>query len=137
LPNGGGDYGDADAPIDLGSGGGLPQDPGEISGSGGGAIHLIVDDTLTLDGMISADGQPVVVIFAAGGSGGSVWLAASVILGMGAIHADGGTGYPGCGGGGGGRIALYGNLTNFFGVTSVSGGDGYGAGNPGSVVIHR
>jgi hypothetical protein len=56
----------------LGSGGG---DSYEGYGSnGGGSVHLVVSDTLTLEGTISANGNsPMVYEFQpGGGSGGSV-----------------------------------------------------------------
>ena len=102
---GGGIYGFASRPTDLGSGGGAG---GPAGGSGGGAIRLIVDGTFALDGTVSADGGNATVSYGGGGAGGSIWVDAGVLNGDGWLKADGGDGHAnGGGGGGGGRIAVY------------------------------
>jgi hypothetical protein len=148
---GGATYGDAFAPVDLGSGGG----PGRTAAaSGGGAITLSVSDTLRLDGEITANGAnaPAGNCFSApgggGGAGGSIFITAQTITGTGAIRANGGMGgdggcFPGVGddggGGAGGRIAvLYGIDGGFAGFTtsSVNGAPGGGrTGAPGTMVF--
>ena len=62
-------YGDAFAPVELGSDG------------GGGAIRLDVADTLSLDGEVTADGGN-------GGTGGSVYVSTGVLTGSGSFSAD-------------------------------------------------
>ncbi len=101
-------YGSYQQPATFGRGG-LGA---SISGTnrGGGAIKLIAD-TLTLNGMILANGEaaPTSVNYG-GGAGGSIWLDIGAIIsstGKGALQANGGSGANAGGGGGGGRVALY------------------------------
>ena len=118
---GGGGHGGQGGNNNCGSGGGsssdYPNEPtffgggggyyvnsiGDYGGRGGGRIRLIVSGTITLGGIIDANGQ--LGYEAGGGAGGSIWINASAILGTGTIRADGGaqTGASGRGGGGGGR----------------------------------
>ena len=143
-PNAGGlTYGEASAPVDLGSGGGLAH---SAAGIGGGAVALYTD-TLLLDGVIVANGGNGVSVGCSlaapgGGSGGSILIVTRVLTGDGSLHADGGAGGEGgCtgggddgGGGGGGRIAVHYTVDDgFAGVTtsSVNGGAG-GAGRSGA-----
>ncbi|MCP5009814.1 MAG: hypothetical protein GY942_07550, partial [Aestuariibacter sp.] len=103
-------YGDPFQPTTLGSGGGNGDD---VGGSGGGAIHLVVSNSLVVDGLISAnglDGSSFSFDGAGGGSGGSIWIETPVISGSGTIQANGGAGGDTTddgGGGSGGRIALH------------------------------
>jgi hypothetical protein len=85
----------------LGSGG-----ERTASTSGGGAIRLIVAETLTINGTISADGESKGAN-SPGASGGSIWIACAVLAGSGAIAANGGNANTSahCAGGGG-RIHL-------------------------------
>lgn len=96
-------YGSALEPEDLGS--------GKLGGGrGGGAIKLIVTDTLKNDGIISANG-----IYPRA-SGGSIYVKTNKLEGVGNFNANGsGTGWPYTKGGGGGRIALYYNTSSFSG----------------------
>lgn len=107
--SGGAAYGSVTEPKDLGSGGGWGK-CGLIStcpgGLGGGALRLIVGDTLRIDGTISADGIAGGGR-SGGGSGGSIWIETSALAGNGLIHANGGSGLNGGGSGAGGRIAVY------------------------------
>ncbi|MGH7274129.1 MAG: hypothetical protein ACREIQ_06725, partial [Nitrospiria bacterium] len=90
---GGRTYGSANAPVEPGSGGGsTTQGPG---GSGGGAIGLEVMGTLTMDGVISSNGQSGTTaddFGAGGGSGGSISVTAGRIMGGGSFVAPGGSG---------------------------------------------
>jgi len=132
-------YGSAKAPIDLGSGGAA----GIVGngGSGGGAIKLVISENLTVNGVLSANGQdaPGSQSQAGGGSGGSVYVIAKNFSGTGAITASGGNGGPWGsgygGGGGGGRIAIYYQASNFTGEVEARGGIGNGnnSGEPGTV----
>jgi hypothetical protein len=127
---GGPAYGSASQPVERGSGGGGSS----VGGSeGGGAIRLTVGGALTVDGQLSANGNPGLQDDAGGGSGGSIWLAANSLSGGGTISATGGAGelFDG-GGGGGGRIAIYSRSNNFSGALSVFGGDGFFSGQDGS-----
>jgi len=107
-------YGNVYFPSNAGSGGGANTDSSSCyGGNGGGVVKITVNGTLTLDGIIAANGQPS-PFHGGGGSGGSIWIDAYTITGTGTIEAKGGEALnEGCGGGGG-RIALYYNdaLTN-------------------------
>ncbi|MCX7019199.1 MAG: hypothetical protein NTY46_09490 [Candidatus Sumerlaeota bacterium] len=139
-PPGGTTYGDSPAPAEPGSGGNSGNSPG---GSGGGAMRLDVPGTLTLNGIISANGAAGNPAFTAsgGGSGGSIYLTAGTLSGAGLLTADGGNGAYGSfsnhgGGGGGGRIAVYYiNDAGFNGyvTSSAAGGGGAYPGYPGAV----
>ena len=118
-------YGSETAPVSLGSG------SGSGSGYGGGAIKLVVSDTLTVGGAISADGMVgKCTNYLGGGSGGSIWIIADTLTGSGVVSADGGDGGAtgNAGGGGGGRIAAY--LDSDDSSVSVT-ADGGSADNPG------
>ena len=52
-------------------------------GAGGGALRIIVDNLLYLDGIISADGENCPGGSAGGGAGGSVWITSSFLFGSG------------------------------------------------------
>jgi len=87
-------------------------------GSGGGVIIVEVAGALSLEGTLRADGEAGRVgdgacggpVGTGGGAGGSVWLKAQRLEGLGRISADGGPGGDGTigsgSGGGGGRVAL-------------------------------
>ena len=73
--------------------------------AGGGVIRITVDGTLTMDGVIDANGEDHPTDWYAG-AGGSVWITAERLLGHGVISANGGDekqSRPG----GGGRVAIY------------------------------
>ena len=143
-------YGSLYMPIDLGSGGGLCSGSGysAAGGKGGGAIRIIISGSLTVDGVISAEGADGVSDMdwswkwhgSGGGSGGSIYLLAGMVTGAGTISANGGIS-PSCeysgGGGGGGRIAIY--YTNTFNFQTdqiyVGGGIGYQPGQDGTIFI--
>jgi hypothetical protein len=137
---GGTNYGSATQPVDRGSGGGLGSGPTYTGGSqGGGAIRLNIGGTLTVDGGLSALGNPGLQDNSGGGSGGSILINTRTLVGSGYIAADGGEGeLYGGGGGSGGRIAIY-YLTNphhtnsFTGLISAFGADGAWWGDDGTV----
>ena len=116
-PGGGAAYGSLTEPVDLGSGG------GGNGGVGGGAIRLVVDGTLTVDGILTAHGNNG-GYWGGGGSGGSIHVTAAAIAGAGEMAANGGDGGSVRGGGGsGGRIALYyDNMLDFAGEIQAYGG---------------
>ena len=110
---GGAAYGSLTQPVDLGSGGADPGNPG------GGAIHFIVAGTLQVDGTITANG--VHTDKHGGGAGGSIFIEAGNIVGAGTIQANGAQG-GNDNGGGGGRIAIDYQTDTFTGVTTAWGG---------------
>jgi hypothetical protein len=112
-------YGSIVQPTELGSGGGHFSN----GGSGGGAIRLSVNGTLTVDGNLTADGNNASTN-GGGGSGGSVYLTVGTLVGGGAISADGGQSGHGqyAGGGAGGRIAIECTTNSFAGNISAYGG---------------
>ena len=127
---GGSTYGSPTEPVDLGSGGGNAWGvaPG---GTGGGAIRLVVQGTLKVDGNITANGKSGSGGGSAtggGGSGGSIYLTVAVLEGAGSISASGGNsgsgdgGWKFGGGGGGGRIAIYCQGNTFTGIIQANGG---------------
>lgn len=122
-------HGDFRSPVDFGVGGvnqwNLPVT------RGGGAVKISTG-TLILDGDIFANGEGGYVGAAnrAGGSGGSVWIDASVtVSGTGSIRANGGSGENNfAGGGGGGRVAIYYNDASSFDLANIYSIGGAGRG---------
>jgi len=98
-------YGDPMAPEQPGSGGGTHGN----SRPGGGAVKIIADGHLSIDGEIRANGQNGLNAHGSGGAGGSIWLACHTFAGTatGLISVDGGNAYYYGGEGSGGRIALH------------------------------
>jgi hypothetical protein len=100
-------YGTNGAPFEPGS-------PGGVftlfnSGRGGGAIHLVADGNVTLDGTLSANGTPGAYYGGNGASGGSIFLCGRRVSGGGMLQARGGAlgNQSVAGDGGGGRIAVW------------------------------
>jgi signal transduction histidine kinase len=120
---GGGAYGSATQPTDLGMGGGGP------GGAGGGAIRLTATGTATINGTLTANGTAgggAGGDCGGGGAGGSIWITATDITGTGSVSAKGGAGYN-CsgmngGGGAGGRVAFtYTDVLSLDGITPANG----------------
>ena len=134
-------YDSALFPTELGSqGGGSTAGGGIAGGAGGGAVLLQVGGTLTLDGLISANGvagapEPYYGTGGGGGGGGTININAAALAGTGVLRANGGGGTSvGGSGGGGGRIALsYGAKTASYALL-VAGGTGTGNGNAGTIL---
>ncbi|MCZ7641313.1 MAG: hypothetical protein M5U12_37815 [Verrucomicrobia bacterium] len=125
-------YGSMLEPTLLGSQGGSAN--GGPGTAGGGAIRLIVDGTLTVDGSLNANGASAPPDNAGGGAGGSIWLTVGTLSGNGAISANGGPGeWVDGGGGGGGRIAVYYGRSEFTGAITAYGGGGNQRGGAGTV----
>jgi hypothetical protein len=120
-------YGNPFAPTTWGSGGGSSYTDwdGRYGGRGGGATKLVVQNLLTIDGSISANGEGKSARKGGGGAGGSVWLQTKTLAGAGFVLARGGSGDEDDGGGGGGRIAVYYETkTGWTGTVSAAGGEG-------------
>lgn len=125
-------------PVNKGSGGGTGN--GGLGGSGGGAIRLSVGGTLTLDGLLTANGTPYTANNAGGGSAGSVYLTLGALQGTGTLSAIGGRGESSDGGGGaGGRVAIYASDTSGFPDLAshvlLAGGVGHEAGGDGTLYL--
>jgi hypothetical protein len=103
-------YGSMTEPGDAGSGGGCGNGAGTTAGGkGGGYVRIAATGTVTIEGIVTADGEYVSPPShrGGGGSGGGVYIACAVLAGTnGLISTDGGNGNIYAGGGGGGRIAL-------------------------------
>jgi hypothetical protein len=125
--------GTADQPFDRGSRGGVFTVVNDVS-QGGGAIRLRVGGTLSLNGVLSANGAAALVEGDGGGAGGGIWVTARRLDGTGLIMANGGPGEPTeGGGGGGGRVAIYTRTNNFAGALDVFGGPGASPGGNGTI----
>ncbi|MGO8697669.1 MAG: beta strand repeat-containing protein [Limisphaerales bacterium] len=110
---------------------------GNDGGAGGGALSLRVTGVLDVDGVISANGADAVNEAGGGGSGGSIYLSATSLLGSGTISANGGAAnLPNGGGGGGGRISLNYQSNLFAGEVTAIGGAGYQAGGAGTIYLN-
>jgi uncharacterized repeat protein (TIGR01451 family) len=132
--SGGVAYGSVKQPVDLGSAGGGGSYYGlHPGGNGGGAIRLVINGTMTVNGVLSANGAAGSVN-GGGGSGGSLWLTTGSLTGNGVIRANGG-GPSGGGGGAGGRIALYYDISTFPLDTTHLQVLGSSSGGPGTVFI--
>ena len=133
---GGTAYGSMTEPADIGSGGGAT-----LGGSGGGAVKLVVEGTLILNGSITSNGtsgSSGSSYNGGGGSGGSVWISVAELTGNGSINVNGGVGSGGGGGGGGGRVVVYyKDKSDFSGTITAKGGSGYQAGQSGSVFFSQ
>ncbi|MFP4281114.1 MAG: RHS repeat-associated core domain-containing protein [Opitutales bacterium] len=77
-------YGNAQAPVDLGS---SMAEGAWVHSFGGGALHLIAEESITVDGRISADGEALGTGHS-GATGGSVWIHTRSLTGTGTISAD-------------------------------------------------
>ena len=104
--------------IRQGSNGG---DAGAYSGGKGGAgIKLVATSSLTVSGLVAANGGSGVR--GGGGSGGGIYLQAPAITHSGLLQANGGNTSGTGGSGGGGRIKLYYTTLEGSGTPQVDGG---------------
>ncbi|CAM8901139.1 unnamed protein product [Rhodiola kirilowii] len=90
------------SPWSYGSKGGHSPFLKNSEGKGGGRVKIVVNDTITLNGALTAEGGDGGKE-GGGGSGGSIIVVALKLKGFGSISAAGGRGW---GGGGGGRISI-------------------------------
>ncbi|MFA5854032.1 MAG: hypothetical protein WC866_03015 [Patescibacteria group bacterium] len=129
-------YGSSTSPVDLGSAGGTDTTSAAVAegGPGGGAIKIVLTDTLTVDGTLSANGTNGLgtTDLGGGGSGGSIWYDVTHAILNANVTANGGTGAGttanGGGGGGGGRIAAYFVTLTGSGTSTATGGAKGGTG---------
>jgi hypothetical protein len=111
-------YGSIKQPVTMGS-------MGYLLSYGGGAAKLVVGGTLTVNGLISADGWGTCC---GAGSGGSVYITAGALSGNGPISANGANKNSTYAAGGGGRVAAYltdsaYSFTTYLGTMSAYGGN--------------
>jgi len=138
-------YGSYSAPTAFGSGAGNDTDEeGYEGGYGGGAVILNVSDTLNLSGSIYVRGQNGQRIDSqrgpGGGSGGSIYIITSNLIGAGDLYCSGGSSPSTVdpdnrngGGGAGGRIALITTTSrSWTGSYNVNGGSATAPGDSGS-----
>jgi len=97
-------YGDTNAPIHAGSGGGHMW-----GGRGGGTVRIQASKQVTLNGALTANSQGGVSTHGGGGAGGSIhlWCQTFTSSTGATLYAKGGAGNNRGGGGGGGRIAVW------------------------------
>ena len=121
-------YGNVFYPTSFGSVGGGGKSPG-------GGVIKITTGVLQLDGNIESKGGVYKQgINHGGGSGGSIFINATTLMGEGMIDASGGAGNGYGGGGSGGRIAVYYDSSSFSGQFAAFGGSSlYEAGAAGTV----
>jgi len=130
------DYDSVSSPA-YGGGGGGGYIPYSFGGTGGGAVRMTVGGTLTVNGVISANGGNGSGDGGGGGAGGTIYLSALTFSGTGAITANGGNGVPSLGGGGGGGcIAIDFNTNLFAGNISAYGGSGANYGGAGTIYLY-
>ena len=96
-------------------------------------IRLVVADTLTIDGLLDAGGNDAGLASHTGGAGGSVFLTAGVVTGIGTISANGGGTLGAGGGAGGGRIAITAASLEHAGSLTAIGGNGGQRGGAGTI----
>jgi len=130
-------YDDYADPDDWGAGGAV----GGGSNPGGGLVRIAAA-TVTLDGVVTADGDGAIDSGRGGGAGGGIRIDAGTLSGTGSIRAAGGASKV-AGGGGGGRVAVYAVDFTGFDTTHITAPGGhtgshstsYPDGGPGSVYL--
>lgn len=124
-------YGSVFDPYHLGSGGG-----GSTGGAGGGFVNFTIGKTIHIDGIVDAYGEGASGN-AGGGSGGTIFIKAYNMSGLGTLDVSGGDGSGTGFGGSGGRIAAHIESFNLFAGQYLSHG-GLGniaqnSGGPGTI----
>jgi plastocyanin len=138
-------YGDMFEPWLLGScGGSGPTIDRDHGARGGGSLNITVNNTLQVDGLLSADGTAAFLSYGGGGSGGSLYITTQLLKGFGMITARGGRGHEhvlyGGGGGAGGRIVVNFNVNDTawdFKHLASGGNSSTEAGGPGTVFVYN
>ncbi len=131
-------YGHPADPRHLGSGGSAGACGAGFNG--GGRVSIDASERVVVDGAILADGLGGSGCQPGSGSGGSIRIATSLLMGTGRVSADGGAGEVG---GGGGRIAVtYAYLgpdgANLDGTRAITAQGGHGQnawGSAGTVLL--
>jgi hypothetical protein len=99
------------APLGPGSGGG-GRDASNTGGNGGGLVRIEARGSVVVDGSLLANGDRRAGDYAAGGSGGGIFVTCRSLGGTGMIAAngEGSSSAKYSGGGGGGRVAVWLNV---------------------------
>ncbi len=109
-------YGNSNAPVQPGSGGGVLYGP---TRAGGGVVWVNAERTVTVNGVVTANGGSASHDIGAG-AGGSIYIRCLRFAGSGFYEARGGDTSGTSGGGGGGRIAVYSEFNTFTGTLSTN-----------------
>jgi len=117
-------YDDYADPDDWGAGGAV----GGGSNPGGGLVRIAAA-TMTLDGVVTADGDGAIDSGRGGGAGGGIRIDAGTLSGTGSIRAAGGASKV-AGGGGGGRVAVYAVDFTGFDTTHITAPGGHSTAYP-------
>ncbi len=130
--------------LEPGSGGGNGWGGTVAGGAGGGVVRVYASETMTLDGVVRANGAGGGNNSSrggGGGAGGSVRVEARSFDGVGSLQARGGPGGGSSnrmgGGGGGGRVALcyLQGRRDALAAVDVAGGGGHTAGEGGTLFV--
>ena len=135
TPSSGLTYGDSNAPVQAGSGGGLGG-TSAWAGDGGSAVRFQVGNLIDIRGIIDVRGTGSADNPAGGGSGGAIYLRCRKVVARDAeFNAAGGNGSALGGGGGGGRIAVWSVYDDVAALNmTVAGGTGLTNGQAGTIV---
>lgn len=102
-------------------------------------IRLAARKTVTIDGLVGANGEDGKNTSTGGGSGGSIWILSKSFKGNGEVRASGGNGLSSSsGGGGGGRISIDFDNRTFSGkIDAFGGASSKEAGGAGTIYLHN
>ena len=102
-------------------------------------VRLAASGSVTIDGLVGANGEDGQNQTTGGASGGSVWIMSKSFKGNGVIRASGGSGlFSSSGGGGGGRISIDFDNRTYSGKIEAFGGAGNKeAGGAGTIYLHN
>ena len=131
-------YGSFRTPRTSGRPGAAPVFP-RVPGYGGGVLELVAQNTVHIDGTISARGGSAISLRGSGASGGSILVYGKHLRGQGLFDVSGGDedkAYSG--GGAGGRISIYTAANNYIGQYQALGGESnIEPGGTGTVYLER
>lgn len=121
----------------FGSGAGGAMDPAFAGGNGGGIVRVSATNSITHNGVVSANGgagEGAGAHAGGGGSGGSVVFSATTLLGSGIVEVKGGDGMNATsdGGGGSGGYASFGGANGSTVTVVLTGGLGNAVGGSGA-----